>query len=224
METRRIQGRKTSFVRVKRTITRTLTTFQEKRSPCNVCTTHLINKHRDPFPLSEKAKRDGESLLQSHWTTFGRSKILKSDRRTHPVPARLQKRDAASTSSASRHANLGGGISRLDRVQKRGGGVLRSTSHLRDNGTDNGQRASSVSLKHALNSVEPTNWLKLREFPRSASNPLPPPSRWRRTMLLIETTKSLPDPFQRCCSIRAAKSGREKGWRRRGKVGRAGRA
>lgn len=52
-------------------------------------------------------------------------------------------------------------------LQKRGG--LRSTSHLGNNAADNGQRASSVSLKHALNSREPTNWLKPREPDRNPS-------------------------------------------------------
>ena len=55
-------------------------------------------------------------------------------------------------------------------LQKRGG--LRSTSHLGNNAADNGQRASSVSLKHALNWREPTNWLKPREpGPRTETHP-----------------------------------------------------
>nr|KAF7420169.1 hypothetical protein H0235_010466 [Vespula pensylvanica] len=58
--------------------------------------------------------------------------------------------------------------------QKRGG--LRSTSHLGNNASDNGQRASGVSLKHALNSREPTNWLKRRELGLGRSIPPPPPS------------------------------------------------
>lgn len=68
-------------------------------------------------------------------------------------------------------------------VQKRGG--LRSTSHLCNNGADNGQRASSVSLKHALNSREPTNWLKPRE-PGRNQPPLPrqsSPPRWRTAVM-----------------------------------------
>ncbi|KAI4482529.1 hypothetical protein M0804_008382 [Polistes exclamans] len=56
--------------------------------------------------------------------------------------------------------------------QKRGG--LRSTSHLGNNASDNGQRASGVSLKHALNSREPTNWLKRRELGLAWSIPPPP--------------------------------------------------
>lgn len=61
------------------------------------------------------------------------------------------------------------GGQRVGFVQKRRG--LRSTSHLCNNGADNGQRASSVSLKHALNSREPTNWLKPREPGRNQLSP-----------------------------------------------------
>lgn len=72
-------------------------------------------------------------------------------------------------------AAVGAGGQRVGFVQKRRG--LRSTSHLCNNGADNGQRASSVSLKHALNSREPTNWLKPREPGRNQlppDSPLPP--------------------------------------------------
>lgn len=61
---------------------------------------------------------------------------------------------------------------------------LRSTSHLCNNGADNGQRASSVSLKHALNSREPTNWLKPRERPAGTNLPLQPLSPPPRPPLL----------------------------------------
>ncbi|KAL2715420.1 hypothetical protein V1478_015118 [Vespula squamosa] len=84
--------------------------------------------------------------------------------------------------------NGGGGISDGDR------GGLRSTSHLGNNASDNGQRASGVSLKHALNSREPTNWLKRRELGlgRSILPPPPPPlpSPPPPTLSLTTTTPS----------------------------------
>ncbi|KAL2736322.1 hypothetical protein V1477_012831 [Vespula maculifrons] len=49
-------------------------------------------------------------------------------------------------------------------------------SEASNNASDNGQRASGVSLKHALNSREPTNWLKRRELGLGRSIPPPPPS------------------------------------------------
>lgn len=110
----------------------------------------------------------------------------------------------------------------------------RPTSHLCNNGADNGQRASSVSLKHALNSREPTNWLKPRELGQLSVHPFPPPplhpqfpiltplpSSRRpgegRRSCLIETTKSPPDPFpacRSCCSVCVAQE--EKRGRRGG--------
>lgn len=65
---------------------------------------------------------------------------------------------------------------------------LRSTSHLDNNATDNGQRASSVSLKHALNSRETQrigwNWerVQLTLWQNSAARG------WRSC--LIEMSKS----------------------------------
>lgn len=104
-------------------------------------------------------------------------------------------------------------------VQKHEG--LRSTSHLCNNGADNGQRASTVSLKHALNSREPTNWLKPRE-PGRNQLPLPRPLFFGggRRSCLIETTKSLFDPFQRCCySVRMARKREKRKGRQEEKVG-----
>jgi len=112
----------------------------------------------------------------------------------------------------------------------------RPTSHLCNNGADNGQRASSVSLKHALNSREPTNWLKPREpgrlsihpFPRPQSLPsflLPPPAapgEGRRSCLI--ETKSPPNPFPACrsCCFVCVVQGRKKRDAGSGKTGRPG--
>lgn len=97
-------------------------------------------------------------------------------------------------------------------VQKREG--LRSTSHLCNNGADNGQRASSVSLKHALNSREPTNWLKPRE-PGRNQLPLPRQSSSMDGAAVMSDwndEKSV-RPFPAFVVVRMAQEENGKGWR-----------